>query len=295
MRVFFVWCALSTLWAALGSGESALVLSAPQAAAVGALLAVVTALGSGASRVLVRLRRGEISVVDDARPYRPWAGLGPAVTGAAVGGAAAAALVSLVVVRPFFVLAVAGGAGAAATLWSTPPTTVKAVGRRLWPWLWSGAVVAGLMAGLVGVVVGAVRLGTVPRVAPDELARVLAATSLTYTLLGVGGFMKALHEVRARVIVVDGGPVVGPPGPFLLGLLLSAACALVGPFVLPSLPGEDVVVVKGSFGLVVGMFLSLLGAMAGHRVAVWGRAGVPPSLSASAPTVPSPRPSTPGP
>jgi hypothetical protein len=61
-----------------------------------------------------------------------------------------------------------------------------------------------------------------------------------------------------------------------VGVALAAACALVGPHVLPPLAGDDVLLVKCVYGVVVGFGLSLLGALAGHRVAVEGRGRAAP-------------------
>ena len=276
MRAVVVWVVLSLFLAALGGGHGSADVTRGAAALMGGLFAAVAATGAGTSKALSALRRGQI-VVDDAAPrWRLAARLAPFVVGAFVIGALVAQRVAVHRPRPFAVLLVGAWVGVVVAALVPVPKKASPSSTKRAPWLLSGALVAGVVAGVVGGVVGVARFRGVDVVAPGALARLLAGTSMSYALLGMGGFQKAFSEHKAGVVVVDGAPVQGTPGPFFVGLIVASACAVVGPWVLPSLPGSDVGVLKAAFGAVTGFSLSLLGALAGHRVAVWGRDGAPP-------------------
>lgn len=289
MRAVVVWLVLSVFLAALGGGHGSADVTRGAAAVMAGLFAVVAAAGCGTSRALSALRSGRVVVDDGAPRWRPWLRLLPFVVGAFVVGALVAQRVASHRPRPFAVLLVGAWIGVVVAALVPLPQRASASATRRTPWLLSGAVVAGVVAGVVGGVVGVARFRGVDVVAPGPLARLLAGTSLSYALLGMGGFQKAFSEHKSGVVVVDGAPSQGTPGPFLVGLVVAAACAVFGPWVLPTLSGRDVVVLKAAFGAVTGFSLSLLGALAGHRVAVWGRGGAPPPTTSATttPTTPS--------
>jgi hypothetical protein len=279
MRAVVVWAVLAILLAALGGGEDSADVTPGVAAVLAGVFAAVVAAGCGTSRVLSALRRGQVVVVDDAPSWRPWLRLAPFVVGALVAGAAVGPRVSAHHPRPFVVLLVGAWLGVVVAALVPLPRRASATRTTRGSWLCSGAVVAGVVAGVVGGVVGVARFRGAELVAPGPLARLLAGTSLSYVLLGLGGFQKAFSEHKAGVVVVDGAPVPGTPGPLFVGLVVAAVCAVGGPWVLPSSSGGDVVVLKAAFGAVSGFSLSLLGALAGHRVAVWGRGDAPPATT----------------
>jgi hypothetical protein len=279
MRAVVVWVVLAVFFAALGGGHDSADVTRGAAALMGGLFAAVTATGCGTSRALSALRRGDVVVDATAPRWRPWLRLLPFVVVALVLGALVAQRVAMHRPRPFAVLLVGAVTGVVIASLARVPKKAAPSSTTRAPWLLSGALVAGVVAGVVGGVVGVARFRGVEVVAPGVLARLLAGTSLSYALLGMGGFQKAFSEHKAGVVVVQGAPVQGTPGPFFAGLVTAAFCAVVGPWVLPSLSGAAVVVGKAAFGAVTGFSLSLLGALAGHRVAVWGRGGAPPSTS----------------
>jgi hypothetical protein len=281
MRAVVVWAVLAVFFAALGGGQDSADVTRGAAAVLGGLLAAVTALGCGTSRALAALRRGEV-VVDAAAPrWRPWLRLLPFVAAALGLGALVAHGVAQHRPRPFAVLLAGAALGVVVGALTRVPKAASPVTTTRASWLVSGALVAGVVAGIVGGVVGVARFRGVDVVAPGALARLLSGTSLSYALLGLGGFQKAFSEHKVGVVVVTGAPLQGTPGPFFAGLVIAASCAVVGPWVLPPTTGDAVVVGKAVFGAVTGFSLSLLGALAGHRVAVWGRGGAPSSSSPS--------------
>jgi hypothetical protein len=282
-RVAVVWTVLGLVVGALGDGVAR---PAPAvAAAMGGLLAAVFAWGASSSGLLLALRRGAVVVDATAAPWRPARAVAVAVAVAAIAGAVVGVagtvlggvvdgggLRASVLAGPAPALVLGAWSGVAASvLVRVPPRAAARVAGRA-AWLLQGALAAGVVAGVVGGVVGVARFGGVPRVSAGELARLLAGTSLTYTLLGIGGFARTFSEARSGVVVVAAPPSSSlVPGPFVAGLVVAATCALLGPSVLPSLPGADVVAGKVVFGVVCGAGLSLLGALAGHRAAAGPR------------------------
>lgn len=280
MRTAVLWTGFAAFLAALAvAGEERPPASPTALAVAGALLAAVTASGCLTARLLAALRKGQVVVGIDGPPWRPGRRVIAAAFVALGLAAAVARAAAGLVTTPWGPLLAGAWTGVVVALLLPLPPRAAAQTKRLARWWLGGALWAGLLAAVVGGVVGVVRFAGADGVPPGALARLLAGTSLTYTLLGLGGFHKAFAEHKTGVVVVDAEPFAGTPGPFFVGLVIAAALAVVGPWVLPALSGGAVVAVKVVFGALCGAALHLLGAMAGHRVSAWGRGGAPPPPS----------------
>ena len=271
MRFVFAWLVVAALLSALAAAEAKSAhLSTGAIVAFGALYAAILASGVSTSTALRALRTGRV-VVGTLGPR--WGVWRQALVPVALASSLAAGLAFVVDSsgRPAFsvLLSSSWAAVIVARLSVRVPSSVVPIQRTAWRWLVvEGALPAALVAGVVGVVVGVVRFGSVATVSPVALSRTLAGTCLCYLLLGLSGFTKAFHERKAGVVVVAQGPPPSLPGPVFVGLGIAAVVAVLGPWVLPSIPGPQVWMIKGAVGVVVGGTLSLLGALAGRRAAV---------------------------
>ena len=269
MRVVVIWLLLAALLSALAAAQVAAVpFDKASLIAFCALYAAIIGAGVASSTAVGALRTGQVQLVHDDGAARWGLWRRAILPMIAASGAAAALAVVVDVDGPPLAMLLSSSLLAVilARGLTRVPKQVQPIERSRWRWLIvEGALPAALMAGVVGVVVGVVRFSSVLSVPPGALSRTLAGTCLCYLLLGLGGFAKAFHEHKAGVVVVVAGPLRGLPGPLFTGLLIAALAALVGPWVLPSIAGEQVGIVKGVVGVVVGGTLSLLGALAGHR------------------------------
>lgn len=265
MRVVLVWAVMSLGLAALAGAGVDDAKDRAARAEVCAVFCCAVAAGVATSTQLGLLRRQQVVVDASGPPWGVWrraplavvVGVAAGVGVAVVGAGHAKNAVTLT-----WWCCVA--AAVAARLVVRTPRRARAVRRGRWRWLLlESALPSAVIAGGVGAVVGHVRYGLVDVVAPGGLSRTLAGTTLCYLMLGFGAFMKAHHERKSGLVVVDEAALPAPAF-FFVGLAIAAAVALGGPWLLPALSGESVSVVKGVFGVVVGGGLSLLGALNGH-------------------------------
>ena len=234
------------------------------------VLAGVAALSARSSLLLLAARRG-LLVVDAAAPrHRLLFASAPAAL-------ASAALALPLTLAPAeharFAVLCAGvlGAlvGAALATRDRRPKGPRPTSTSAWLVL-DTALPAGVVAGLVGVTFGFLRLHALDVVQPGELARHLAGTTFAYALfVGLGGFYKAYGEQSAGLVVVT-KLERAVPGPVLVGGVLGIALLIVVARAVPPLALKDALVVKAAVGFVAGATLSLLGALQGARAASLG-------------------------
>lgn len=266
MRVVVVWAVLSLGVAALAGHDVDNGVGRASHVVVLAVFCAAATAGVASSTALGSLRRKQVAVDAAGPPWGAWrrAPL-PVIVGTGVGvvvGVVFAGHTKNAMTLSWWSL-VAGIVVARLLSWN--PTTASPVRRQRWRWvLLESALPSALIAGGVGAVVGHVRFGEVDVVAPGALARTLAGTILCYLMLATAGFIKTMHEAKSGLVVVDEAPIERVPNPLFVGLLLAAVVALAGPWLLPSMPGDVVWIVKAVVGVVVGGGLSLLGALMGH-------------------------------
>ncbi len=282
---------VAAAWVALALGITTWAVRAPTTLSnhelllCTALLGLAMGAGVSSATAVTALRQGLVRVEAGGPPWGVWRRAVLPTVVAVVAGVVPALLFTVVeVANPSGTTLDLASPARHMALWLSAPLSVIAarllvraphaarpVTRTRLRWLVvEGALPPAVIAACVGVVVGVVGFSDVAQVAPGALARTVAGTAAGYLLLALGAHAKAFHEHKRGVVVVDAPPGLALPGPLPVGLGVAALLALVGPWLLPTLPGTDLPIIKGVFGLVVGGGLCFLGAWSGHRRAVLG-------------------------
>lgn len=269
LRAVVVWVGLVALLAALSSSPGP-VPSAPQAAGLGALVAVVVGVGARGSLVWSALRAGRLAVAGDGGPFRSplHVGLLAGLVGGAVVGAVVVAAAGALELRAPAAVGIGGAIAIGVALAWPPGGALRPSTTTLTVFLGRGAGLAALMAAVMGAVVAIGRFGLDGEVAPGAFSRVLAGTFLCDALLGIGGFVRADVALRSGLVRVAPCAVPEAPGPVLLALFLTAPTVLLLPSLLPPVSATTAIAVKVVAGAIVGGLLHLAGGLRGSRRAL---------------------------